>query len=151
MSILTIGFYEEHDFDDTSIRLVQGTIGLYFIYVIDLRIPYPFQSSRLIYVGMSESKQNSIGSRLRGHKTGQSGNAAIMNYAKRYKLRFSFHNLQILETLGSKNVLELESYFLGDFLSNYGSYPICNNQSGASFPGTTLSPASVRINWEFFS
>jgi hypothetical protein len=90
MSALTIGFYEEHEFDETSIRLVQGTGGLYFIYLMELKIPYPFQSSRLIYIGMSESKQNSIGNRLRGHKTGQSGNAAIMNYSKRYKVSFTF-------------------------------------------------------------
>lgn len=151
MNVLSIGFYEEHDLNDTSIRLVQGTIGLYFLYLKDLRIPYPFQGSRLIYVGMSESKQNSIGNRLKGHKTGQSGNAGIMNYAKRYRVRFTFHSQQILETLGSKNVLELESYFLEDFLSNYGSYPICNNQSGTSFPETRLSPAAIRINWEYFS
>lgn len=151
MSSLNIGFHEEHDFDETSIHLVQGTVGLYFIYLIDQKIPYPFQSSRLIYIGMSESKQNSIGNRLRGHKTGQSGNAAIMNYAKRYKVCFTFHSQQILEVLGSKNILESESYFLADFLSNFGSFPICNNQSGTSFPGTTLSPASARINWGFFS
>mgnify|MGYP001594335923 CR=1 FL=1 len=151
MSALIIGFDEEHDFDETSIRLVQGIIGLYFIYLIDLKIPYPFQGSRLIYIGMSESRQNSIGNRLRGHKTGQSGNAAIKNYAKRYKVRFVSHSVQILETLGSNNVLELESYFLQDFLSNYGSYPICNNQSGTSFPNTMLSSSSIRINWEFFS
>ncbi len=151
MSVITIGFYEEHDFDDTSIRLVQGTIGLYFLYLTDTRIPYPFRGSRLIYIGMSESKQNSIGNRLKGHKSGLSGNAAIMNYAKQFKLRFTFHSQQILETLGSKNVLELESYFLREFLSDYGSYPICNNQSGTSFPETRLSPMSIRINWEYFS
>jgi hypothetical protein len=151
MRSITIGFYEGHDFDETSIRLVQGTIGLYFIYLMDLKIPYPFQSSRLIYIGMSESKQNSIGNRLRDHKTGQSGNAAIMNYSKRYEVSFTCHSQQILETLGSKNVLELESYFLVDFLSNFGSYPICNNQSGTSFPGSTLNPESARINWAFFS
>ena len=151
MSTLAIGFYEDHDLEETSIRLVQGIVGLYFIYLMDLKIPYPFESSRLIYIGMSESKQNSIGSRLRGHKTGQSGNAAIMNYAKRYKTRFTFHSRQILETLGSKNVLELESYFLGDFLSRFGSYPICNNQSGTNFPTTILAPESARINWAFFS
>lgn len=151
MSSLNIGFYEEHDFDETSIRLVQGTVGLYFIYLIGLNIPYPFYSSRLIYIGMSESKQNSIGNRLRGHKTGQSGNLAIMNYAKRYRACFTYHSQQILGMLGSKNVLELESYFLADFLSNFGSFPICNNQSGTSFPGTALNPASARINWEFFS
>jgi hypothetical protein len=151
MSTVTIGFYESHDFDETSIRLVQGTVGLYFIYLLDLKIPYPFQSSRLIYIGMSESKQNSIGNRLRGHKTGQSGNAAIMNYARRHQARFTFHSQQILEILGSNNILELESYFLEDFCSNFGSYPICNNQSGTLFPQTQLTSESVRIGWEFFA
>lgn len=151
MSIVTLGFYDEHNFDDTSIRLVQGTIGLYFLYLTDLTIPYPFRGNRLIYIGMSESKQNSIGNRLKGHKSGLSGNSAIMNYAKQYNLRFTFHSQQILETLGTKNILELESYFLRDFLSHYGSYPICNNQSGTSFPETRLSPLSIQINWGHFS
>src|SRR5947208_11500316 len=102
--MLRIGFFDHHHFDEASIRLVQGTIGLYFIYLDELRIPYPFTNSRLIYVGMSESKQNSIGSRLRAHKTGQSGNLAITNYAARHDAHFTHLRLEVLKTLGTENI-----------------------------------------------
>ena len=150
MNLLTIGFTEEHDFDETSISLVQGIVGLYFIYLTDLRIPYPFKSSRLIYIGMSESRQNSIGNRLRGHKTGQSGNLAIKNYSTAHSVRLTYHSLQILRSLGTDNVMELESFFLRYFLADHGSYPICNNQSGFDFPETSLSSESIRVEWNYF-
>ena len=55
-------------FLDSSIRDLRGTIGLYFIYLMNTHIPYPYKPSRLIYIGMSESIQNSIGNRLRDHR-----------------------------------------------------------------------------------
>ena len=100
---------------------------------------------------MSESKQNSIGKRLRAHKTGQSGNLAIMNYAARHGTSFTYLSLDILKTLGTKNVQEIESFFLSDFLFKYGAYPICNNQSGTSYPETALSKNALAIDWDFFS
>lgn len=112
MDQLKISFFEEHIFSDLSIKLVQGTTGLYFIYLNELLIPYPFRTSRLIYIGMSESKQNSIGSRLRGHKTGLSGNLAISNYAKCFDVKFTYHSSEFLKTMGTDNVLELESFFV---------------------------------------
>lgn len=148
---MRLGFIEHHDFDDTSIRLVQGTTGLYFIYLSELHIPYPFKPSRLIYIGMSESKQNSIGNRLRAHKTGQSGNLAITNYATQHDACFTYHSVDILETLGTENVLELESFFLTDFLGEHGAYPICNNQAGTSFPEPSLMRDAITIDWPFFS
>jgi hypothetical protein len=151
MGTFKLGFLEHHDFDETSIRLVQGTVGLYFIYLTELRIPYPFKPSRLIYIGMSESKQNSIGNRLRAHKTGQSGNLAIANYAAKHDVCFTYHSLGVLMSLGTENVLELESSFLADFLASYGAYPICNNQSGAAFPGTSLTRDTFIIDWNFFN
>ncbi len=151
MNTLKIGFFENYPFDEASIRLVQGTIGLYFIYLNRLQIPYPFAPSRLIYVGMSESRQNSIGNRLRAHKTGQSGNLAITNYATRHETHFTSHSLDILRTLGTENILELESFFLADFLRNHGAYPICNNQSGTFFPETTLTRDAILIDWNFFA
>ena len=150
MDQLKIRFFEEHNFDDVSIRLLQGITGLYLIYLKELLIPYPFQSSRLIYIGMSESKQNSIGNRLRGHKTGQSGNLAIANYANKFDVRFTYHSLDFLKTLGTENVLELESFFLADFLKHHGAYPICNNQSGVSFPESKLNAEKVQVGWEYF-
>jgi len=147
---LRLGFIEHHDFDDTSIRLVQGTTGLYFIYLGEPHISYPFTSSRLIYIGMSESRQNSIGNRLRAHKTGESGNLAIMNYAARHDAHFTYHSLDLLKTLGTENVLELESFFLTDFLHEHGAYPICNNQAGIFFPEPTLTRDAITIDWNFF-
>lgn len=148
--VLTIRFLEENKLEEVAIRLVQGTIGLYFIFLDSLQIPYPFKSSRLIYIGMSESKQNSIGNRLRGHFTGQSGNMAIMNYAKKYDVKFTYHTLQLLRVLGTENLFELESFFLSDFLREFGSYPICNNQSGTSFPETDLTNNKIDVKWEYF-
>ena len=150
MDRFTIGFYDHHDFDEMSVRLVQGTVGLYFIYLVSLKIPYPFKASRLIYIGMSESKQNSIGNRLKSHRTGQSGNLAITNYAARYPVRFTYHALEVLKPLGTENVLELESFFLTCFLQEFGAYPICNNQSGASFPFTHLKSDAITIDWRAF-
>lgn len=151
MSQYRILFSEEHDLDDTSIRLVQGAVGLYFVYLPSLVIPYPFAPSRLIYIGMSESRPNSIGSRLRAHKSGQSGNVALTNYAARYRARFTYHTADVLKILGSDNVLELESFFLGHFFKAHGSYPICNNQSGALFPATRLTYDDVAVAWGFFA
>ena len=150
MTTLRIGFFEHYEFDETCIRFVHGTIGLYFIYLGELRITYPFTSSRLIYIGMSESKQNSIGNRLRAHRTGESGNLAIMNYAARHDARFTYHSLDILKTLGTENVLELESFFLTDFLREHGAYPICNNQSGTAFPESALTTQTISVDWTFF-
>ncbi len=150
MSSFRIGFIEQHEFDETSIRFVHGTTGLYFIYLKEIRIPYPLKPSRLIYIGMSESKQSSIGSRLRDHKTGQSGNLAITNYGARHGLLFTYHSLDMLKTVGTENVVELESFFLSDFLSEHGAYPICNNQSGIFFPEPTLTRDAITIDWTFF-
>ena len=151
MSFLKIGFFEHHDFDEVSIRLVQGTIGLYFIYLETLSIPYPLKSSRLIYIGMSESKQNSIGNRLRDHKKGQSGNLAITNYAAQHIVRFTYHSLDTLKSLGTESVSELESFFLTDFFMDHGAYPISNNQSGAFFPETALKRNDIKVDWAFFA
>ncbi len=148
---MKLTFFDHYSFDEASIRLVHGTIGIYFIYLSQLTIPYPFRFSRLIYIGMSESKQNTIGNRLRAHKTGQSGNLAIMNYSARYDVRFTYLSLETLKPLGTENTLELESFFLTDFLREHGAYPICNNQSGSSFPETKLTGLAVSIDWNAFS
>src|SRR5260370_27450264 len=151
MAHFSIGFYNHHDLDETSVRLVQGTVGLYFIYLVPLTISYPFKSSRLIYIGMSDSRQNSIGNRLKAHRTGQSGNIAITNYAARYPVRFTYHPLEVLRSFGTDNVLELESFFLTSFLQEFGAYPICNNQSGVSFPFTRLNTEEIAVDWRAFA
>ena len=147
---VTVPFFETYPLDETSIRLVQGTTGLYFMFLEDLRIPYPFRASRLIYIGMSESRQNSIGNRLRDHKTGQSGNPAIANYAQVYKVRFTHLASELLGALGERKIQETESLFLQDFLEHHGSHPICNNQSGISFAEAGSSKAGFSVDWGFF-
>src|SRR4051794_17498594 len=99
-----ITFPEHYNFGDSSIKLVHGAVGIYFIYLEELRIPYPFGVSRLIYLGLSESKQNSIGRRLYGHLTGQSGNLGIKNYVERNRARFTFHSFQLLRNLGPSDL-----------------------------------------------
>ncbi len=100
---------------------------------------------------MSESKQNSIGNRLKAHQTGQSGNLAITNYAARYPVRFTNYALEVLKPLGTENVRELESFFLTCFLQEFGAYPICNNQSGVWFPLTPLKRDTITIDWRAFA
>src|SRR5438128_2562710 len=97
---IKITFPEQYPFDDLSIRYVQGLTGLYFIFLKSLSISYPFQASRLIYIGMSDSRQNSIGNRLRDHKSGQSGNIGIKNYALRYTANFTYLTTGMLQVLG---------------------------------------------------
>jgi hypothetical protein len=148
---ITISFPEDYNFNDRSIKLLQGTIGIYFIYLVDLWIPYPFGQSRLIYIGLSESKQNSIGRRLLAHLTGQSGNHGIKNYADHYKAKFTYHSYQLLRDLGAVDLFEIESFFLGDFLRAKGSFPICNNQSGVIVIESLIKQGEVSVDWEHFS
>jgi hypothetical protein len=146
---MTIRFFGENTLDDVSIRFVRGHTGLYFVYLVSISIPYPFRSSRLIYIGMSESKQNTIGNRLRDHKSGQSGNAGLTNYISTRDVRFTYLAFEILEALGANSVAELESLFLTNFLCRHGSYPICNNQAGAEVkPG--LNQKHIVVDWTFF-
>ena len=125
-------------------------VGLYFIRLADLRIQYPFRESRLIYVGMSESKQNSVRRRLRAHLTGQSGNYGIRNYAARHKARFTHHSFQLLRNLGATSLYEIESFFLSDFLRVHGAFPICNNQSGVNVVQPMITE-EVTVDWEHFA
>jgi hypothetical protein len=149
-SAIRITFPQQYPLDDLSIRYVQGLTGLYFIFLESLVIPYPLMGSRLIYIGMSDSKQNSIGSRLRDHKSGQSGNIGIMNYALRYKVNFAYLRTDMLKVLGSDKAVELESFFLTSFAAAHGTYPICNNQSGISFPDSPIHKNAVLVDWGFF-
>ena len=149
-SVIRISFPQQYPLDDLSIRYVQGFKGLYFIFLEKLGIPYPFKVSRLIYIGMSDSTQNSIGNRLRDHKSGQSGNIGIMNYALRYEVNFAYLRTDMLKVLGSDKALELESFFLTSFAATHGTYPICNNQSGITFPDSPIDHSAVRVDWDFF-
>jgi hypothetical protein len=147
--VVTLSFPEEYTLDSQSIKFVQGLVGIYFVYLARIKINYPFRSSRLIYIGMSESKQNSIGNRLRGHLTGQSGNLGIANYASKHDVRFTYQSLDMLRVLGT-DLYEFEYIFLADFLKHYGCFPICNGQSGVSVVSPTVNPAKLKIVWKSF-
>lgn len=149
-SATAITFPQDYSLDEQSIKLVQGTVGLYFIRLTTLKIHYPFNESGLIYIGMSESRHNSIGRRLRGHLTGQSGNSAIRNYAQRYCARFTYHSFELLRKLGATSLYEIESFFLSDFLRVHGAFPICNNQSGWTIVEPKIA-GQITVAWEQFS
>ena len=110
---------------------------------------YPFKPSRLIYIGFSEFKQNSIGSRLKGHLTGQSGNLGISNYAARHDVQFTYQSLAVLRVLGV-DLYEFEYLFLADFQKHYGSFPICNGQAGASVISPSIEPSMMSVDWKSF-
>lgn len=147
---MRILFTRTYNLSEREIKFVQGVVGLYFIFLTDVKIEYPFKPSRLIYIGMSESKQNSIAIRLRGHLSGQSGNLGVANYAKTQSVKFTFYSAEVLRNYGNDNLFDLESFFLSDFLRYHGSFPICNGQAGHE-----LSDASKRVtatvDWPYFS
>jgi hypothetical protein len=99
---------------------------------------------------MSESRQNSIGSRIRDHESGQSGNPGLTNYIQKRKARFTHLSFDFLNVLGIPTVAELEGFFLRAFLKEHGSYPICNNQSGIELR-TAVVFATFDIDWQRFA
>ena len=127
-----------------------GCIGLYFIFLNDLIIPYPIDSSKLIYIGMSESKVNSIGNRLKSHIKGHSKNKGIIGYSKNWSLIFTYLDHTFLKHLFPSNKIEaIETYFLENFADEYGAYPICNNKRGI-LEETPKLTYEVLIDWSFF-
>ena len=82
MQSLQINFDSSKQFELSNIKPLNGIVGLYFIFTLGTYIQYPFQKSRLLYIGMSEKKTNSIGSRLTGHFEGKSKNLGLVNYRK---------------------------------------------------------------------
>lgn len=146
---MNIIFTRTYNLREQEVKFVQGVVGIYFIFLTDTAIPYPFEGSRLIYIGMSESKQNSIATRLRGHLTGQSGNLGISNYAKAKTVKFTYYSAEVLKNFGNDNVFDMESYFLSGFLEHHGSFPICNGQSGHQFSADG-NLIKAKVDWSFF-
>jgi len=126
-----------------------GICGLYFIFLKKTEILYPFRKSRLVYIGMSEKKTNSIGKRLSGHYDGTSGNEGLVNYRKVEGLYFTYLNFEMLKRIWKYRIEDLESYFILDFLKEYGVYPICNNKSGFEIKKHDV-PVTLDINWRYF-
>lgn len=137
-------------FNIKNFSTLVGTIGLYFIFLEDLTIPYPFKESRLIYIGMSESRSNSIGNRLRDHIAGRSKNTGIIGYHRKWKLNFTYLDYEFLkQVFPSLDIESIETYFLEDFAGFFGVYPICNNRRGPSEKKREFKNLP-QIDWEFF-
>ena len=144
-----INFDKHQNFELRNIKPLIGICGLYFIFLKETEIPYPFGKSRLIYIGMSEKKTNSIGKRLSGHYDGTSGNEGLLNYRKTEGLYFTYFNFEMLKRIWSYRIEDLESYFILDFLGKYGIYPICNNKSGFEIKKYDI-PITLEIDWKYF-
>jgi len=146
---VTIYFDNPKAFEPENIRPLSGITGLYFIFSQTIDIRYPFDVSKLLYIGMSEKKTNSISSRLMGHYDGKSKNIGLSNYKKIEPLFFTYINFEMLRSLWQFRIEDLESYFILDFVDKYGVYPICNNKSGFDILKSTLI-TSFQIDWKYF-
>lgn len=146
---VTIYFDSSKPFEPSNIRPLNGIAGLYFIFTQSININYPFKTSKLLYIGMSERRTNSIGSRLLGHFDGKSKNVGLFNYRKVEPLMFTYINFNMLRSRWEFRIEDLESYFILDFVKNYGVYPICNNKTGFEILNNTLT-TSFKIDWKYF-
>lgn len=149
MQTIRVFFDKPKEFEIRNIRRLMGITGLYFIYLAETAIQYPFRQSNLIYIGMSERKSNSIGSRLANHLDGRSGNIGISNYTKSYQVFFTYLNFQMLKNMWPYKIEDLESYFIADFAEKYGVHPICNNKTSLEISQKDLDIYLV-IDWSFF-
>jgi hypothetical protein len=146
---ISIYFDKPKSFEPTNIKSFGGIVGLYFIFTQKTFIQYPFDKSKLLYIGMSEKKTNSIGSRLVGHFEGKSKNVGLVNYRKKAPLFFTYLNFEILKANWDFRIEDLESYFILSFVEHYGVYPICNNKTGAEIHSSDLK-INLKIDWNYF-
>jgi hypothetical protein len=146
---ILIYFDTPKPFEQSNIQSLGGIVGLYFIFSSTTQIQYPFDKSRLLYIGMSERKTNSIGSRLGGHFLGKSKNIGLVNYRKREALFFTYINFDVLQNSWDFRIEDLESYFILDFVEKHGVYPICNNKTGFEILNNILK-ANFKIDWNYF-
>jgi hypothetical protein len=149
MKTIKIFFDEPKSFEMGNIKLLGGIMGLYFIFNSKTEIQYPFKKSRLIYIGMSEKRTNSIGKRLSDHFDGKSGNPGLVNYRKVEPLYFTYINFEMLKKFWEHRIEDLESYFILDFVNHYGVYPICNNKTGFEILKNDLN-INLEIDWPYF-
>ncbi len=148
-STINLYFDAPKAFELNNIRPLNGIVGLYFIFTQTISIQYPFDKSKLIYIGMSEMKTNSIGSRLIGHFEGTSKNLGLVNYRKVEPLLFTYLNFDVIKSDWNYRIEDLESYFILDFVRNYGVYPICNNKSGFEIEKSEID-TNFKIDWSYF-
>jgi len=149
MQRISIYFDEPKLFEPISINSLSGIVGLYFIFSQETFIEYPFDQSKLLYIGMSERKTNNIRNRLIGHFDGKSKNVGLINYRKKEPLFFTYINFDILKTNWDFRIEDLESYFILNFVEHYGVYPICNNKTGAEIHSSELN-VNFQIDWNYF-
>ncbi len=149
VKVIQIYFDRPKEFEPGNIKPLNGIVGLYFIFTQSIRVQYPFKGSKLIYIGMSEKKTNSIGNRLIGHFDGKSKNIGLFNYRKVEPLFFTYINYDVLKNDWSFRIEDLESYFLLDFVEQFGVYPICNNKTGFEILKNSLS-TNFSIDWSYF-
>lgn len=146
---LKIFFDNPMTFNPENIRPLNGIAGLYFIFNKSIDINYPFQQSKLLYIGMSEKRTNSIGNRLLGHFDGKSKNIGLQNYRKVTELYFTYINFDLLRSRWDYRIEDLESYFILNFVEKYGVYPICNNKSGLDIMNNKIK-THFNIDWDYF-
>ena len=144
-----INFDKYQEFEPKNIKPLMGICGLYFIFLKNTEIPYPFRKSKLIYIGMSEKRTNSIGKRLSGHYDGSSENEGLINYRKVEGLYFTYLNFEMLEQIWQYRIEDLESYFILSFVNAHGVYPICNNKTGFEILKRDLN-LKFKIDWDYF-
>jgi hypothetical protein len=149
MQNLQINFDTPKQFELSNIKPLNGIVGLYFIFTTNTQIQYPFKKSKLLYIGMSEKRTNSIGSRLTGHFEGKSKNVGLVNYRKIEPLIFTYINFEMLKSFWQLRIEDLESYFILNFVENYGVYPICNNKTGFEVLKNDLE-VDILIDWNYF-
>lgn len=149
MNDIKIFFDNPIAFEIENLKVLDGITGLYFIYSADVEISYPFGKSKLLYIGMSEMRTNSIKKRLSGHFDGKSKNIGLQNYRKVTPLFFTYLNFDLLRDLWNLRIEDLENYFIADFVKKFGVYPICNNKLGNEIKKITL-PVNFEIDWSHF-
>jgi hypothetical protein len=149
MQSINIYFDEPKIFEPNYIKPLNGIAGLYFIFSKSISIQYPFDTSKLLYIGMSEKRTNSIGSRLIGHFGGLSKNIGLVNYRKIEPLLFTYINFDILKSNWNLRIEDLESYFILNFVEHFGVYPICNNKTGFEVLNNDLT-VNFKIDWKYF-
>ncbi len=150
MQTISLYFDSPKSFEPEIIKSLGGIVGLYFIFAQTTFIQYPFDKSKLLYIGMSEKKTNSISNRLLGHYDGKSKNVGLVNYRKKEALLFTYLNFDILKANWDFRIEDLESYFIQNFVERYGVYPICNNKTGAEIHSSELK-VNIKIDWNYFN
>jgi hypothetical protein len=99
---------------------------------------------------MSEKRTNSIGNRLINHLDGKSKNIGLSSYRKVEPLLFTYINFEMLRRIWEFRIEDLESYFILDFVKQFGVYPICNNKTGFDILNNTIT-TNFKIDWKYFN